>query len=76
MLWIEGAVQGWIPMVERYPDKDGDYLTCDKDGRVAVLPFAMGWNCMRKDDGTVYREHEFIDIVAWMPLPEPYVEDE
>lgn len=76
MLWIEGAAQDWIPMVERYPDKDGDYLTCDLNGRIAVLPFALGWNCSRLSDGTIHRTHEFNDIVAWMPLPEPYTEDE
>lgn len=29
-----------------------------------------GWNCSMKEDGTICREYEFKDVVAWFEIPE------
>jgi hypothetical protein len=80
-LWtdfVEG--QRWIPCSERLP-KDDDYkpfsyyedgvvFFCTKDGKVG-----FGWyyestrEWANEDDNTVG------DVIAWMPLPEPYREE-
>ena len=51
----------WIPCSESRP-KHGVVLVTYKDGEIDLLHFP-----------TAYRAK---DIIAWMPLPEPYKEDE
>lgn len=61
----------WIPVSERLPEEDTEVLGTDRDG------------CIRhvvKDKSSLYEfatyeEMMHIDIVAWMPLPDPYKED-
>ena len=70
----------WIPCSERLPETPKHYydrslyLTCTKTGYITSIYWWDGWNCLMDEDGTIYREHEIKDIVAWMPLPEPYKE--
>ena len=54
----------WIPVSERLPDEDTVvYLACCDDGYVASIMYSGGrWLI----DGN--------NIIAWMPLPEPYKE--
>ena len=72
--------QNWIPCSERLPETPKHYydrslyLTCTKTGYITSIYWWDGWNCSLDEDGTVYREHEMKDIVAWMELPEPYGE--
>ena len=70
------AVQGWIPCSERLPSEDGCYLVCMnfKYGNIEVLKWVDGWNCYRGPNGEICRGSEIdrADIIAWMPLPEPY----
>lgn len=58
----------WIPCSERLPDGrlNKSYLVQDKDGRRAVGTYT-NWGWMFA--------HYMNDPVAWMPLPEPYKED-
>lgn len=69
---------GWIPVSERLPEIKMDYKECYlvTDGRFCWMAyytsekewiFADCTNCKNKIDWT--------DIIAWMPLPEPYKED-
>lgn len=69
---------GWIPVSERLPEIKKNYLECYlvTDGRfywMAYLASEKEWvfaectDCKNKIDWT--------DVVAWMPLPEPYKED-
>lgn len=73
---LPSADAEWIPCSERLPSEDGCYLVCMawEYENVEVLKWADGWNCYRDYDGKVDREHEIdgADIIAWMPLPEPY----
>lgn len=56
----------WIPIAERLPEENVYCLCCDKDGYMIVgfvLKGSKKW-CFEADDID-------IDVVAWMPLPEP-----
>lgn len=70
---------GWIPVSERLPEIKKNYLECYlvTDGRFCLMAyltsekewvFAECTNCKNKINWT--------DIVAWIPLPELYKEDE
>lgn len=73
----------WIPVTERLPEKDGDYLVwtgfqgrCErlgfvKDGReISELDFQYNWKNVWYDYDSEwgYISH---DVTHWMPLPEP-----
>ena len=53
------SAQQWIPCSERLPEKDGEYLTTTEDGLCDVESYGDG-------------EWFYDDVVAWMPLPEPW----
>lgn len=60
--------QEWIPTSERLPEKNAIVLTCDKDGWISVkvnMPYAG-----------VKNDFECGYYTAWMPLPEPYKQEE
>ena len=69
-------VMKWIPCAEKLP-KDGEQvLTCDKTGYMALLEQYRGhWNCFVDPDGYLNTNNE-MQVVAWMPLPEPYNAEE
>ena len=78
---VEYVETGWIPVTERLPEMPDkwwnrqDYMVCTKDGVLLMIGWYDGWNCHGEGNGgIVNREHEMHDIVAWMPLPEPYKE--
>lgn len=60
----------WIPVDERLPDDEIDVLVCNKQGDIELccgskstevgtfIWYTSGWR--------------FGEVVAWMPLPEPY----
>lgn len=69
---------GWIPVSERLPEIKRNYEECYlvTDGTFCWMAywtskkewvFADCTNCKNKIDWT--------DVIAWMPLPEPYKED-
>lgn len=62
----------WIPVTEKLPEDETDVLVCSDEGNIEVCRGSMstefpgefiwytsGWR--------------FGDVIAWMPLPEPYV---
>ena len=66
----------WVPVSERLPEDHKDVLICLSSGQICVgcynshrLPFSnnvIGW-------GASYAHNWCSDeIVAWMPLPQPY----
>ena len=64
----------WIPCNERLPDENGLYLIQFEDKFFMVVDFYNGlWNASKYG-----QEYSFAsnDVVAWMPLPEPYRESE
>ena len=50
----------WIPVSEKLPEKNGEYLITGRQGAV---------NKRRYHDGHWYSNWS---VIAWMPLPEPY----
>jgi hypothetical protein len=63
----------WIPCSERLPEEYGNYLvTSDEDVDIGTFtPNTAKWSgCDADGFYWVY------DIIAWMPLPEPYKESE
>ena len=78
---------GWIPVTERLPEENGHYLvtyhewskgeylpkfdfTCEKILRFYRGEFKMPVCCNDKIEQDIGRE-----VLAWMPLPEPYREE-
>lgn len=63
----------WIPVSERYPEPDERVLVTD--GYCYYV-----WDCMsNRAEGYFWEDesgyyHNKYDVVAWMPLPEPYRE--
>ena len=67
------TIGGWVPCSERLPDACGKYLVTMKwnddsgDEHITIKTTWYGeW------DGIGWGWAEIFDIVAWMPLPEPY----
>jgi hypothetical protein len=63
----------WIPCSERLPEEDGDYLVTTKwkgsySGNVYIETHVAYYRKKSK-------EWDYVDIIAWMPLPEPYKEE-
>lgn len=61
-------VSRWIPVSERLPASDDDVLVTNGIGMY------IGWidptdKCWRVDSAS---EYFMTDIIAWIPLPEPY----
>lgn len=74
--------QRWVPCSERLPDIGGHHVSdpCIVYCSNGAYGFAeleenifgqVGWNCERDDE-----YHEPLgEVLAWMPLPEPYQEE-
>ena len=70
--------QDWIPCSKKLPSKNGIYLVTEHyyqiDDRRHNGPYMT-----KVETVEYYRDKwgraKFIDVVAWMPLPEPYRED-
>ena len=66
--------QRWIPVSERLPEGGHNIIFCDSKGNVCegvyhAIPgqwVGFRWNAIYHHD----------DVVAWMPLPDPYKEEE
>ena len=78
---------GWIPVSERLPDDDGRYLVTYPLLRRDDLWVATAWygtppmpsrpvkgKCFFVSDDE-WGDVPYDDVVAWMPLPEPYREE-
>lgn len=64
----------WIPCSERLPSESGNYL-------ITVADLRLGHNgehtvTMADFYAKAKKWNSIVDVVAWMPLPEPYREDD
>ena len=65
---------GWIPVCERFPESSGTYQVTCMDGRIYRSTYAKFQNKLKRWELTGARS--YWKVIAWMPLPEPYKEDE
>ena len=77
----EPTVPQWIPVTERTPTEDGEYITTVENGE-GMFTTSLDWRQDWKEWGflSYYGESDepawrrVTNVVAWMPLPEPYKE--
>ena len=73
----------WIPVSERLPEEEGKYLTTDSLGNIGFTKFFSlesedmpldfyFWNGIKN----CVNRYEKDDVIAWMPMPEPYKKTE
>ena len=71
---------GWIPCSERLPEKEGAYITTLSGTLVGENALLVGWSYFESDCweefGNSHWEEDEFNVIAWMPLPEPYKENE
>ena len=73
----------WIPCSERLPEETGEYLLQIENGDMFngnfdedIGEFGV-WKSYYENMGFTGSEWcEFADVIAWMPLPEPFEESE
>ena len=66
--------QQWIPCSERLPEHGGRYLISVLDGitrRTTVAPYLPRCKAWAMNGRMAYWK-----VIAWLPLPEPYREEE
>ena len=63
------SAQQWIPCSERLPKDDETVIVTRDDGTVKIATFEVGEIENGWQIGSWYTED---NVVAWMPLPEPY----
>ena len=66
----------WIPVTERFPEERGSYLVTVVDGTIKRAIAQWLYDVADGEGYFVCDECCAEDIVAWMPLPEPYKEAE
>lgn len=68
------SVQRWIPVSERLPEEKKQVLVCDAYGFIYTAECEVisddEWLDWRWYESVEYRPMD--DVVAWMPLPEPW----
>lgn len=64
----------WIPVSERLPETSGVCPVTCKDGRIYHSTYAKFQSKLKRWELTGARS--YWKVVAWMPLPKPYKEDE
>ena len=82
--YSEGYEQGkrdaqqWIPCSERLPEDDTLMLVNYIDSRPDAMDRWIGWHEMENVwyiDGEAHSREFGNEVIAWMPLPEPYREE-
>ena len=77
--------QQWISVNERLPD-EGERVLCTHTGRLnpnrQVIEhiyqngkFTLGWDMDMNPSSPTFGQRYMGDVIAWMPLPEPFREE-
>ena len=61
----------WVPVSERLPKKNGNYIVSLEDAVDTYARFFNGKWFMPLF-GSIAREYGEYEVIAWMPLPKPY----
>ena len=71
--WINEvpSAQRWIPVTEALPKRGEVVLWCSAKGGV----FTTAITCKDGENWNVWKRHRSAELIAWMPLPEPYREE-
>ena len=80
-------IPAWIPCSERLPSEDGEYITTlplmREDRFVSILRYGKPLMPNREVKGKCFYDSDdewgdipYDDVIAWMPLPQPYREGE
>ena len=80
---LPSAQPQWIPCSERQPTENGEYIITVEDGE-GMFTTSLDWRQDWKEWGflSYYGESDepawrrVTNVVAWMPLPEPYKEEQ
>ena len=68
-------MNNWIPLTERLPENGQEVIFCDRD--VVYEGFYVeGEKTHRKEWHPAYAGFFLDRVTAWMPLPEPFREEE
>ena len=68
---LQADADKWIPVSERIPEYGKEVLTCSDGGFIEIQSLEDSYDGYwenQKGDWT-----DFDEIVAWMPLPSPYM---
>ena len=73
---------GWIPVSERLPDKYGAYIVTYKTDETDIATFDPdrlnkyngAWSACDAN-GFYWLKNKGLEVIAWMPRPEPYREE-
>ncbi len=62
----------WIPVEKMLPKENLEVLVCNQEGNIEIC---CGWPSTEFPDEWIWCTSgwRFGDVIAWMPLPEPYV---
>lgn len=64
--------ENWIPVKDRLPKHLEPVLTCDAYGNINIMSHYQG---SKYPFGIDPNHHRFYEVVAWQPLPTPYVKE-
>lgn len=64
-----------LPPNPKFGELRREYLVLIKGGLYTLLSWCDGWNCHYEVDGSVVRDVEIKDVIAWMPIPKISVEE-
>ena len=65
----------WIPCSERMPEEETDVFVCNANGDIQI---SRGSYITEMKDYFIWYTTgwRFGEVIAWMPLPKPYKEEE
>ena len=72
-IFVQQNTDKWIPVSEK-PKENGKYIASLEDSVYPEASFFNGKWFMRSFNG-IAREFGEYEVIAWMPLPEPYREE-
>lgn len=64
----------WIPVNEELPEEHKEVLTCGLGGYIEIQSFEDSYGGYWENQKGDWSDLD--EIIAWMPLPEPYKESE
>ena len=66
-------ISEWIPCNKRLPEAEKEVIVCTQGHLIRVWSLYVGDNISYWEDEDGYWD-DFDEVIAWMPLPEPYKE--